>query len=145
MMHLTRVIVASTYGGNLPFPLCQVAEDCLESFRNLQADLKAHGGRLILTDLFRTYRQQEELKRRKPRLANAPLRSYHCAGRAMDVAVGLVGLPYDVLVQIMAGHNWFPLASGREPWHFQRTGDVGPGKRFGTVKDAVKWVGNDKP
>jgi len=143
--HLVGVSVASIYGGELPFPLCQVAEDCLTSFGQLQADLARHGGRLVLSDLFRPYRLQAELKRRKPRLAAAPLASYHCAGRAMDVALGLVGLDYQVLVAIMAGHHWFPLASGRERWHFQRTRDVGSGGRFASVAEAVRWVGNDAP
>jgi len=142
--HLARVEVDSIYGGPLPFPLCQVAEDCLESFLQLQADLARAGGRLVLSDLFRPYYLQEELKRRKPRLALAPLRSFHCAGRAMDVTLGAVGLEYPRLREIMAGHHWFPLLSGREPWHFQRTRDVGPGRRFTSVAEAVRWVSNDR-
>lgn len=90
---------------------------------------RADGVTIRLTDSYRTYAQQVELKKRKPREAAEPGHSRHGWGLAFDIAVGGYGsAAYKWLAANGARFGFANPAWARqggskpEPWHWEFVG-----------------------
>ncbi|OGF05212.1 MAG: phage tail tape measure protein [Candidatus Eisenbacteria bacterium RBG_16_71_46] len=92
--------------------------------------VEARGGRLSITDGFRTTAQQAELYRRKPGLAAPPGRSLHERGMAADLS-GSLDLAHQIAPSLGLTFPMLSRAAGRkyEPWHVQ----MGGGRSAGGV------------
>jgi peptidoglycan hydrolase-like protein with peptidoglycan-binding domain len=101
------------------------------AFARLRAAAATAGIDLTVTDSYRTYDQQVELKQRKPDLSATPGRSVHGWGFAVDVSVGLPPQAfgqtvYQWLQDNAPGHGWFLGRPRDEPWHWVYRGPVEP-------------------
>lgn len=83
------------------------------------AAMKAAGlGTFSVTDGFRSYAQQVDVKRRKPNLAATPGRSIHGLGLAADLK--LTKAQQEWLRRNGTRYGLYPAAGfSREPWHWQ--------------------------
>jgi len=137
MKTLAPVIISSIYGGLLPKRMAKLHPDIVDSFYEIVKDVKKAGGKLIVSDMFRPWEVQVDLRKRKPRLANPPGKSYHEAGLAFDFDTGRLGIPMAEFHRIIRKHGWEPIRS--ESWHIQHPlGTVG----YKTIAEAIKDVGN---
>jgi len=137
---LARVIISSTYGGLLPASMARLHPGVVESFYSIVRDVKAAGGRLLISDMFRPRRVQADLKRRKPRLAAASGKSYHEAGLAFDLSVGQLHLTLDQFRAIVRRHGWETIS--KENWHIQYSyRALGYRTLQAAIKDVDNWAG----
>lgn len=121
--NLKLIHISSIYGGNLPVRLAQLCSrgDVVASFERIQRGVKAAGGLLVISDMFRHRGVQAEAHRRKPILAAPAGRSFHEAGLAFDFSLTDLGIPYSRFERICmeagwrTGRSWFR----SEPWHVQ--------------------------
>lgn len=134
---LGSVIISSIYGGLLPKRMAKLHPEVIDSFYEIVKDVKKLGGKLIISDMYRPWQVQADLRRRKPRLANPPGKSYHEAGLAFDFDTGRLGIPMAEFHAIVRKFGWIPISS--ESWHIQHPLDtVG----YKTIQEAIKDVGN---
>lgn len=91
------------------------------------------GRRVGITDSYRTYAQQVDVKRRKPSLAATPGTSNHGWGTALDLVVGGFGSEtYQWLMNNAPRYGWNNPAWARrggskpEPWHWEYRHGGGP-------------------
>lgn len=82
------------------------------------------------TDSYRSYEQQVDLKKRKPKLAAKPGTSEHGYGKALDLAtpdlsegLGKNSEQYKWLVKNAGRFGFHTLTSKVEPWHWEYRGD----------------------
>ena len=113
----------------------------LESFYRIVRSVKSRGGKVIVSDMFRTHEAQEVAHERKPKLVAPPGRSQHEAGLAFDIWIGGLALSYEVFAALVHAHGWETGAAWKksEPWHIQL-----PYARLGfrSLAEAIEFVGN---
>jgi peptidoglycan hydrolase-like protein with peptidoglycan-binding domain len=100
-----------------------------EAFKRLREAAAGAGIDLTLTDSYRTFDQQVDLKKRKPSLSATPGKSVHGWGFAVDVSVGMPPKSFgmSVLNWLKAnapGIGWHLGRPKDEPWHWVYRGPV---------------------
>jgi hypothetical protein len=104
----------------------RLAHDAAAAMAALIAHARRDGANIALTDGYRTYEQQVEVKARKPRLAATPGSSMHGWGLAVDVDLRVTDLGW--LHEHAATYGWVnppwaqPHGSKPEPWHWEFVG-----------------------
>lgn len=118
------------------------AAAALEAMRNAY-QAEHPGEKFVISSAGRTHAEQVRLKHDKPTLAATPGRSYHEAGRAIDVAysymIGRVFKSQAALEAFMLRYG-FHRTVKREPWHFEFWTDASP--RL-PVTQAIAYIGNN--
>lgn len=133
MNTLVPIIIESVYPTksnkkiDLPERLAKCTPDTARALYAIKDEVEAAGGILRLSDLFRSYEQQDEAHKRQPRLSPAPGGSNHEAGRAFDIDLSVLGIPLHVFWSIGAAHGVTPIISTpnsrlKEAWHFECLG-----------------------
>jgi len=127
-------IYQNPIGDLLPLPvrLAQCTPDTSTAIFNIASDLKEKGGRLVLSDLFRSYdmqlqSHQDFLAKRKRAFSPPPGGSFHEAGRAFDLDLSSIKIPLSDFWDIAAKYNVLPIISKpdintSEAWHFDCRG-----------------------
>lgn len=125
----------------LPAHMAKLHPDVVEPFYAFVQAVKAAGGRVVVSDMFRSWQMQANAHKAKGKLAVASGTSYHEAGLAFDAALTETGIPYKLFESIAKKHG-FESGAGwrkREPWHFQYSW-----KKLGyrSLTEAIRDVGN---
>lgn len=127
-------IYKNKFGDQVPLPkrMAQCTTDTYWAIFHIAADLAKKGGKLILSDLFRSYDMQAQSHQdyvagRKKAFSPPPGGSFHEAGRAFDLDLGAIKIPLADFWVIAAKYGVFPIIpkpiSGKsESWHFDRRG-----------------------
>ena len=134
---LFTVAIGSSYLVNLhpvllPARMAWATADMKAAIAGLQASLKAAGGELILSDLFRSYDMQlqahlDYVNKRKTANSPPPGGSFHEAGRAFDLDLSRTKVKLAKLWELAAEQGLVPIiskpdASKDEAWHFEHRG-----------------------
>lgn len=132
---IVTISVQGIYGkppGLLPARMARCAPDFRAAIRAIANDVAAAGGRLALSDLFRTYLMQlqahaDYVSGKKKAFSPAPGGSMHEAGRAMDIDVGGLGITLGDFWTIAKAHGVVPIIGQPKPgasesWHFEGRG-----------------------
>lgn len=135
---LLAIDILSTYknkfGDQVPLPkrMAQCTPDTYEAIFHIATDIAKKKGKLILSDLFRSYDMQAQshqdyIAGRKKAFSPPPGGSFHEAGRAFDLDLGAIRIPLADFWVIAAKYGVFPIIpkpiSGKsESWHFDRRG-----------------------
>jgi hypothetical protein len=116
----------------LPKRMAFATADMKAAIAGLQASLKAAGGELILSDLFRSYDMQLQahldfVNKRKTAFSPPPGGSFHEAGRAFDLDLSRAKIKLAKLWELAAAQGLVPIikkpdASLDEAWHFECRG-----------------------
>lgn len=137
MAPLLTLVVASIYSVNgvkvpLPNRLAQCAPDMKRAIHDANVEVVKKGGRLELSDLFRSYDMQlashnDYVAGRKKAFSPPPGGSLHEAGRALDLNLKALKMPLADFWTIAAKSNLVPIiskpnASASEAWHFECRG-----------------------
>lgn len=107
----------------------RLAREAAEAFNAMVEAARADGASLVITDGYRTYEAQVDLKERKGWLAATPGRSMHGWGLAVDFNTGASDMAW--LRENAADFGWVhpgwaqPGGSKPEPWHWEYAGPVG--------------------
>lgn len=98
-------------------------------YLQMKAAAEADGVYWTNTDSYRTYDQQVQLKKEKPKLAAKPGTSEHGWGEALDLAtpdmsagVGKGSAQYKWLKANASKYGFYTLTSKNEPWHWEYRG-----------------------
>ena len=102
------------------------------AFANFRAAATAAGIDLTLTDSYRSFDEQVDLKRRKPSLSATPGKSVHGWGFAVDVAIGTPPKGFGATVYSWLKANgptigWHLGRPKDEPWHWVYRGPIAAG------------------
>jgi len=105
-------------------------KDAAAAWASWRAAAQAAGIDLTLTDSYRNFDQQVDLKKRKPTLSATPGKSVHGWGHAVDVSIGMPPKPFgqSVLKWFKAnapGMGWHLGRPADEPWHWVYRGGAG--------------------
>lgn len=134
---LFTVSIMSPYkvGGRLaPLParMAWATADMKAAIAGLATSLKAAGGELILSDLFRSYDMQlqahmDYVSKRKKAFSPPPGGSFHEAGRAFDLDLGRIKIKLGDLWPLAKAQGLVPIISTPDPkaseaWHFECRG-----------------------
>lgn len=135
---LTPVSIISVYknslGDLLPLParMGQCTPDTYTAIMNIAKDLAKKRGKLILSDLFRSYDMQMQshldfVSGKKRAFSPPPGGSFHEAGRAFDLDLGAIKIPLSDLWIIAAKYAVTPIikqpkSNVSEAWHFDCRG-----------------------
>ncbi len=154
MTPLISVVIASIYKTNgvampLPKRMAQCTPDTKLTLFRTDAALKAKGGALILSDLFRSYDMQlgshlDYVSGKKKAFSPPPGGSLHEAGRALDLDLSALKMSLADFWTIAAQNGLTPIidtpnARQSEAWHFECRGShtivydyykAGKGKNF---------------
>lgn len=154
--HLFEVAVPSIYRVAdhpvlLPKRMAQATADMKAAILGLGEALKGAGGRLVLSDLFRSYDMQTQahmdyVSGRKKAFSPPAGGSFHEAGRAFDLDLNQIHVPLADFWKLAAPFGMVPIISAPNPktseaWHFERRGShqkvhdyykAGKGKNFKT-------------
>jgi hypothetical protein len=113
---------------NLPTRMAKCTPDTRIAIEGIAKDLAAKGGRLVLSDLFRSYDMQLQahndwLTGRKSAYSPPPGGSMHEAGRGMDIDLSAIKIPLADFWKIAAKWGFLPIisqaiSSQDEAWHF---------------------------
>lgn len=116
----------------LPERMAKCTPDTYSAIFSIAADVAKKGGKLILSDLFRSYDMQAQSHQdfvagRKKAFSPAPGGSFHEAGRAFDMDLSAIKIPLADFWKIAAKYGVNPIiakpTSGvSESWHFDRRG-----------------------
>ena len=129
-----RSIYEDKYGLYVPLPKKQAlcTPDTYHAITGLETALAKKGGKLALSDLFRTYEMQSRayldyIACRKKAFSPAPGGSFHEAGRAFDLDLGAIHIPLEELWVMAAKFGITPVITKPDPglseaWHFERRG-----------------------
>ena len=127
-------IYKNSLGDNLPLParMAQCTPDTQTAIFNIATDLASKGGKLILSDLFRSYDMQSQshndyVAGKKKAFSPPPGGSFHEAGRAFDMDLSAIKIPLADFWQIASTHGMLPIiaqpkAGTSESWHFDCRG-----------------------
>ena len=144
MIKLKPVFITGIYKtpkNLLPAHMAQLHPDVIDKFYAFVQDVKRAGGKVVISDMFRSWKMQANAHKAKGKLAVPSGTSYHEAGLAFDVALTEIGIPYKTFEGIAKKHGIESGASWkkREPWHFQFSW-----KKLGckSLKEAIRDVGN---
>lgn len=135
---LTNIPILSIYPVDnpqkvpLPAKMARCTPDTYNAIKALEADLKNKGGKLILSDLFRSYDMQlqahlDYTSGKKKAYSPPPGGSMHEAGRAMDIDLSKIGVPLSEFWTMAEVHGFYPIINTpdsklKEAWHFDRRG-----------------------
>ena len=135
---LTPISIISVYknglGDLLPFParMGQCTPDTFTAIMNIAKDLAKKGGKLILSDLFRSYDMQMQshldfVSGKKRAFSPPPGGSFHEAGRAFDLDLDAMKIPLSDFWIIAAKYAVTPIIKQPKPnvseaWHFDCRG-----------------------
>jgi hypothetical protein len=104
---------------------------------------------VIITDGYRTFEAQVDLKRRKPQLAAPPGHSMHGWGRAIDVDLGRTDMGWFRQHAPLFGWELPPWArpggSKPEPWHWEYVGTAHEGNRPSDIGAVAPEEGSQPP
>jgi hypothetical protein len=107
-----------------------LAPEAAAAFGRLLAAAQRDGVPIVVTDGYRSYEAQVDVKARKPHLAATPGTSQHGWGIAVDIHTGATDMAW---FRANAGaYGWInpawaqPDGSKPEPWHWEYVGDVAP-------------------
>ena len=133
----------------LPDRMAKCTPDTYKAIMNLKTELEGLHGKLILSDLFRSYDMQLQShldwkNKKKTAFSPPPGGSLHEAGRALDLDLGSIKITLAKFWPLAAKHGFFPIIDKPDPkmkeaWHFDRRGShqkiyeyytVGKGKNF---------------
>lgn len=116
----------------LPTRMAQCTPDTYLAIFNIAKDLSKKGGRLILSDLFRSYDMQSQshqdyIAGRKKAFSPAPGGSFHEAGRAFDLDLGAIKISLGDFWKVAAKYGVLPIltqpkVTQSEAWHFDCRG-----------------------
>ncbi|MCT2562418.1 hypothetical protein [Chryseobacterium herbae] len=116
----------------LPMRMAKCTADTYTALINISIELKAKGGKLILSDLFRSYEMQAQshndyISGKKSAFSPAPGGSFHEAGRAFDLDLSSIKVSLSDFWKIAKKHGVVPIIdepkkSISEAWHFECRG-----------------------
>jgi hypothetical protein len=121
-------------GNLLPLPsrMACCTPDTSHAISGIAGDLANLGGRLILSDLFRSYEMQlqshnDYLSGKKTAFSPPPGGSFHEAGRAFDLDLGAIHISLSDFWEIAAKYDILPIIKQPDPtiseaWHFDCRG-----------------------
>jgi hypothetical protein len=121
-------------GDLLPLPtrMAQCTPDTYSAIYSIAKDVAQMGGKLILSDLFRSYDMQAQshldyVAGRKKAFSPPPGGSFHEAGRAFDLDLGALKITLADFWKIAEKHELNPIISQpdsnkSEAWHFDCRG-----------------------
>ena len=127
-------IYKSKLGDLLPLGsrAAQCTPDTYTAIENISKGLEAAGGKLILSDMFRTYDMQlqshnDYISGKKKPFSPAPGGSFHEAGRAFDLDLSAIKIPLADFWVIADKFGMLPIikapkANALEAWHFDCRG-----------------------
>ncbi len=127
-------IYKNQLGDALPLPsrMAQCTPDTYTAIFNIAKDLAKKGGKLILSDLFRSYDMQAQshqdyVSGKKKAFSPPPGGSFHEAGRAFDLDLGQIKIPLADFWVIAAKYGVLPIvaqpkSNQSEAWHFDCRG-----------------------
>ena len=127
-------IYKNKLGDALPLPtrMAQCTPDTHAAIFNIAKDLAKKGGKLVLSDLFRSYDMQAQshadyLSKKKKAFSPAPGGSFHEAGRAFDLDLSAIKIPLVDFWKLAAKYGVVPIvstpkANQSEAWHFDCRG-----------------------
>lgn len=134
---LVKPIVMSIYevnGQRVPMPerMARCTPDLKKALYGIREELEALGGKLALSDLFRSYDMQLQahldfVSRKKKAYSPAPGASMHESGRAFDVDLSSIKVGLPAFWQIASRHGVVPIIAEPNPkvseaWHFECRG-----------------------
>ena len=129
---LEEIQIKSIYGGDLPKRMAHCTADMLNAVRLAAADVKAAGGELILSDMYRSYDMQLQahldfVTGKKSAFSPPPGGSMHEAGRALDLDLSKLKMKLSDFWKIADKHGLNPIidtpsAGANEAWHFDCRG-----------------------
>lgn len=112
-------------------------EDATDALAKMSEDFKKEfNSDISITDSYRSYEEQVDIKKRKPDLAATPGTSNHGWGLALDLGGGINtwdSPERDWMVQNAEKYGWVspdwaqPGNGKEEPWHWEYTGEEGAG------------------
>lgn len=127
-------IYKNKFGDLVPLPsrMAKCTPDTYSAIFNIATALAKKGGRLILSDLFRSYDMQAQshqdyISKKKKAFSPPPGGSFHEAGRAFDMDLGAIKISLADFWTIAAKFGVFPIISQpksnvSEAWHFDCRG-----------------------
>jgi len=135
---LQPVSIESVYenkaGARIPLPkrMAVAPPDVVAALAGLEADLANAGGKLALSDLFRSYDMQlasymDYKSGKKTAFSPPPGGSLHEGGRAIDLSLDDLNMPLKKFWPIAAKRGFTPIIStpdsgASESWHFELRG-----------------------
>lgn len=137
--------INSTKKGLLPERLAQCTPDTRKAVYAIQKEVLVAGGKLRLSDMFRSYEVQLAAHRNKPTLSPAPGGSNHEAGRAFDIDLDVLGIPLKQFWTIAAKYGVSPIISTpnprlKEAWHFECLGSHRLLRNLGAKYPAISGI-----
>lgn len=127
-------IYKNKFGDLVPLPtrMAKCTPDTYTAIFNIAKDLAKKGGKLILSDLFRSYDMQAQSHQdyvagRKKAFSPPPGGSFHEAGRGFDLDLSAIKIPLADFWTIAAKYKVVPIisqpkANVSEAWHFDCRG-----------------------
>lgn len=119
----------------LPARMAKAAPDMAKALDDLSDKIEAKGGKVILSDLFRSYDMQFQahldfVQKRKTAYSPPPGGSLHEAGRAFDIDLAALKMPLKDFWTVAATCGLTPIiaqptAGADESWHFECRGSHG--------------------
>jgi hypothetical protein len=116
----------------LPKRMAKCTPDTYTALFSIAKELATKGGRLVLSDLFRSYDMQSQshndyISGKKKAFSPPPGGSFHEAGRAFDLDLSAIKISLADLWKIAAKYGVFPIISQpktslSEAWHFDCRG-----------------------
>lgn len=127
-------IYKNSLGDRVPLPqrMAKCTSDTRAAILGIAQSLANKGGKLILSDLFRSYDMQAQshqdyIAGRKKAFSPAPGGSFHEAGRAFDIDLGAIKISLADFWVIAAKYRVYPIIKQPKPnvseaWHFDCRG-----------------------
>jgi hypothetical protein len=127
-------IYKNKQGAEVPLPkrLARATPDMAAALASLASDLSKHGGRLVLSDLFRSYEMQLQshldfVNKKKTAFSPPPGGSFHEAGRAMDLSLSDLKMSLEDFWALAKLRGVVPIIKApnskvSEAWHFECRG-----------------------
>lgn len=117
---------------NLPKRMAVATPDMTQAIALIGKALNELGGRLVLSDLYRSYDMQMQshldyINKKKTAFSPPPGGSFHEAGRAMDVSLSELKIPLKQFWDVAKKYGVVPIistptSSTSEAWHFECRG-----------------------
>ena len=119
--------IYGTKGNPLPARMAKLVRPAAVALRKVYADVVAEGGHLYISDMFRSFAEQqkahEDWKTGKKTAYSPPAcNSVHESGRAMDIDAFDTGIGHKRVRQILLAHGWINIVdtlTGAECWHYE--------------------------
>jgi hypothetical protein len=137
-VNLLRIDILSVYPEEktpkvmLPERMAHCTPDTLKALEGIRDDLRAAGGDLVLSDLFRSYDMQLQshldfVNHKKKAFSPPPGGSMHEAGRACDLALESLNMKLSDFWKVAEKHGMRPIIGTpdsklSEAWHFDCRG-----------------------